>query len=148
VKEALKKHPDIPAGELEQVIGEYVFNPVPGTQQFSVFDPLEVLEIGTGYMMIKRHVFDKWKEAYPNQLYRPDHAGQPNFDGSRMIHAYFDTVIDPQSKRYLSEDYMFCQWWRNIGGKVHLCPWMLTKHHGAYGFTGNLPKVANVLGKL
>jgi hypothetical protein len=99
-------------------------------------------------MMVKRHVFDKFKEAYPEFRYKPDHVGQEHFDGSRYIHAYFDTVIDPDSHRYLSEDYMFCQWWRKIGGEIWLCPWMQTQHIGTYPFSGNLPKIAELTGKL
>jgi len=135
-------------GELEGVAGEYVFNPVPGTTQFKVTEPLEVMEIGTGYMLIKRHVFDKFREEYPHLNYKPDHAGQPNFDGSRYIHAYFDTVIDPDSHRYLSEDYMFCQYWRAIGGSVWLCPWMKTEHVGTYSFKGDMPRIAALTGSL
>ena len=136
-------------------MGEYVFNVVKGTQSFQVSDPLEVLEIGTGHMLIKRHVFEKMQEAYPLIKYKPDHVGQANFDGSRYIHAYFDTVIDTTesitgggSERYLSEDYMFCQMWRKIGGKIFLCPWMKTQHIGTYAFTGNMPAVAQFTGKL
>lgn len=135
-------------GELEGVTGDYVFNPVPGTKNFNVNEPLEVMEIGTGFMMVKRAVFDKFKEEYPHLNYKPDHAGQQNFDGTRYIHAYFDTVIDPDSKRYLSEDYMFCQYWRAIGGAVWLCPWMKTQHIGTYAFTGDLPKIAKLSGNL
>ena len=115
VAAAARNHPDMPPGELEGLVGEYVFNVVKGTQQFSVTDPLEVLEIGTGFMMVKRDVFTKLAEAFPLIRYRPDHVGQANFDGSRYIHAYYDTVIDSAesitgggSDRYLSEDYMFC----------------------------------------
>jgi hypothetical protein len=106
------------------------------------------MEIGTGFMMVKRDVFAKYAEAYPEYRYKPDHVGQANFDGSRYIHAYFDTVIDPESERYLSEDYMFCQWWRKIGGQIFLCPWMKTQHIGTYAFSGNMPKVAELTGKL
>ena len=131
--------------------------------------------------MVKREVFTKFAEAYPHLRYKPDHVGQANFDGSRYIHAYFDTVIDKgynfedihrlmeraskgedvseeakkmleleaeASHRYLSEDYMFCQWWRAIGGQVYLCPWMKTQHIGTYAFTGNMPAVAQFTGKL
>ena len=91
---AARNHPDIEPKQLETLVGEYVFNVVKGTKQFQVTDPLEVLEIGTGFMMVKREVFDKMKDAYPNIHYKPDHVGQNNFDGSRYIHAYFDTVID------------------------------------------------------
>ena len=121
---------------------------VKGTSQFQVTEPLEVMEIGTGFMMVKREVFGKYAEAYPEYRYKPDHVGQANFDGSRYIHAYFDTVIDPESERYLSEDYMFCQWWRKIGGQIYLCPWMKTQHIGTYAFSGNMPKVAELTGKL
>jgi hypothetical protein len=162
IKEAVKKHPEIATTELEKLAGDFVFNPVPGTEKFSVAEPVEVLEIGTGFMMVKREVFDKFKEAYPEFSYRPDHVGQANFDGQRYIHAYFDTVIDRKRKvmvngeerefggsdRYLSEDYMFCQWWRNIGGKIWLCPWMKTHHIGTYAFTGDMPAVANFVGSL
>jgi hypothetical protein len=135
-------------GELEGVAGDYVFNPVPGTKSFSVLEPLEVMEIGTGFMMVKRAVFDKFKEEYPHLNYKPDHVGQANFDGSRYIHAYFDTVIDPDSHRYLSEDYMFCQYFRAIGGRIWLCPWMKTGHTGTYEFKGDMQKIAQLTGNL
>ncbi len=135
-------------GMLEGLVGEYVFNPVPGTTQFRVVEPLEVMEIGTGFMMVKRQVFEKFKAEYPHLNYKPDHVGQNNFDGTRYIHAYFDTVIDPDTHRYLSEDYMFCQYWRAIGGQVWLCPWMRTGHVGTYMFTGDMNKVAELTGNL
>lgn len=135
-------------GELEGLVGDYVFNPVPGTTQFKVTEPLEVMEIGTGFMMVKRQVFDKFKEEYPHLNYKPDHIGQANFDGTRYIHAYFDTVIDPDSHRYLSEDYMFCQYWRAIGGQIWLCPWMKTQHIGTYAFTGDMNRIAALSGNL
>ena len=148
VIEAIKRDPDISGSELEKVTGDYVFNAVSGTGQFSVGEPLEVMEIGTGYMLIKREVFEKFKEAYPEKSYKPDHVGQANFDGTRYIHAYFDTVIDPDSHRYLSEDYMFCQYWRAIGGQIWLCPWMKTQHVGTYAFTGDMNKIAEITGSL
>lgn len=135
-------------GELEGVTGEYVFNAVPGTTQFKVSEPLEVMEIGTGFMLIKQAVFAKFAEEYPHLNYKPDHAGQTNFDGSRYIHAYFDTVIDPDSHRYLSEDYMFCQYWRAIGGAIWLCPWMRTQHVGTYAFSGDMNAIAALTGNL
>jgi len=155
IAHAARNHPDLEPKELEGLVGEYVFNVVKGTSQFQVTEPLEVMEIGTGYMMIKRDVFNKMKDEYPTIRYKPDHVGQANFDGSRYIHAYFDTIIDTKesivgggSDRYLSEDYMFCQLWRKMGGQIFLCPWMKTQHIGSYAFTGNMPAVAQYTGKL
>jgi len=155
VAEAARKHPNMNPRELEKLVGEYVFNVVKGTSQFQVTEPLEVMEIGTGYMLVKRHVFDKMAVEYPNIRYKPDHVGQSNFDGSRYIHAYFDTVLYLKflvsgggTVHYLSEDYMFCQMWRKMGGEIWLCPWMKTQHIGTYAFTGDMPKVAELTGKL
>jgi len=155
VAQAARSHPDLDPKELEQLVGEYVFNVVKGTKQFTVTEPLEVMEIGTGHMMVKREVFEKMEKEYPMIRYKPDHVGQANFDGSRYIHAYFDTVIDSKdsivgggSDRYLSEDYMFCQMWRKMGGQIFMCPWMKTQHIGTYPFTGNMPAVAQHTGKL
>lgn len=155
IANAARKKPELPAKELEKLVGTFVFNldkntPVGrGEKKLLIYDPTEVLEIGTGYMLIKRDVFQQMKEKLPQIQYRPDHIGQENFDGSRYIHAYFDTVIDTKDSitgggtdRYLSEDYMFCQMWRKIGGKVYLCPWMKTKHVGSYSFTGDLAAIA------
>lgn len=48
------------------------------------------------------------------------------------------------SKRYLSEDYMFCQNVRRMGLKVWLCPWMQLKHTGFYTFGGQLAAMAAI----
>ena len=155
IKTAILKNPEIDIGDLEKLAGDFVFNPVQGTSQFSVSDPLEVMEIGTGFMMVKREVFAKMAEEYPQIHYKPDHVGQAHFDGTRYIHAYFDTVIDTKdsitgggSDRYLSEDYMFCQMWRKMGGQIWLCPWMRTAHIGTYHFQGDMPAIANFVGEM
>ncbi|NBR26542.1 MAG: hypothetical protein EBU08_22735 [Micrococcales bacterium] len=145
---------------------------------------MEVLEGGTGFMMIQRRVFEKFKEAYPQLSYKPDHVRMEHFDGSREIHAFFDALIDDKytnienelkdfyeknpsaskeevlefvshknkndaslqkySNRYLSEDYMFCQWARRIDLKVWFCPWMKLSHMGSYVFSGSLADLAQV----
>jgi hypothetical protein len=165
---ALKDTPTV--ADIEQVVGDYVFNPVAGTHTFNVGEPLRVMEIGTGFMMIKRHVFERYQLQYPEYRYKPDHVGQANFDGSRYIHAFFDCIIDRKrtitivqdygerkkgdvvevggSDRYLSEDYSFNQHFRNMGGEIWLCPWMRTFHVGTYAFQGNMPAVAKFVGSL
>lgn len=129
---------------LERYVGDYVFNPANGSNQIRLDQPVEVLEGGTGFMCITRSAFEKYQEAYPEFMYKPDHVRTKHFDGSREIMAFFDCVIDPESKRYLSEDYMFCQWARKAGIKVWLCPWMKTVHMGSYMFSGSLQDLAQV----
>ena len=139
--------------QLEEYTGDFVFNPAGGTSEIKITEPVEVLEIGTGFMLVAREVFEKFRDAYPQFNYKPDHNRSENFDGSRYIHAFFDTVIDSDafagdgssgSDRYLSEDYMFCQWARDLGIKVWMCPWMRLKHMGTYIFGGDLASLASV----
>lgn len=139
--------------KLEEFTGDFVFNPIGGTTEIKVSEPVEVLEIGTGFMLIAREVLEKFRDAYPQFAYKPDHNRSENFDGSRYIHAFFDTVIDSEafagkgsggSDRYLSEDYMFCQFTRKIGISTWLCPWMKLGHVGSYVFNGTLPALGNL----
>jgi hypothetical protein len=95
-------------------------------------------------MMIRRQTFEKFAAAYPEKLYTPDHVRTEHFDGSRQIMAYFDTPICPDTNRYLSEDYMFCQWSRNAGMHVWFCPWMHLQHVGMYVFGGSLVDLAQI----
>ena len=133
---------------LEDFVGDFVFNPVidPGeiSKPIRLDEPAEVLEIGTGFMMIRRETFDKYLGQFPDILYRPDHVRTEAFDGSREIGMYFQAEIDPVSKRYLSEDYLFCQNSRKAGMKVWLCPWMHLQHAGFYTFGGKLAALASI----
>ena len=129
---------------LEAFVGDYVFNPVAGQRSVPVNEPVEVGEAGTGFMMIRRNTFEKYEEVYPEYKYKPDHVRTAHFDGSREIMAFFDCIIDPESKRYLSEDYMFCYNVRKAGMKVWLCPWMELKHCGTYIFGGSLAALAQI----
>jgi|TARA_R110000868_G_scaffold274420_1_gene533851 hypothetical protein len=130
--------------DLDEYTADFVFNPVQQTNTFSMADPLEVGEAGTGFMLIPRATFEKFKEAYPELSYRPDHVRTESFDGTRDIHAYFDCIIDPETRRYLSEDYFFCKKSRQAGMKIWACPWMQLQHIGSYIFKGNLGKIGSL----
>lgn len=145
VKQAVDKGiADEDPNRLEKFVGDYVFNPKGGQKEIPLGEPVEVMEIGTGFMMIRRKTFDKYKEVFPHLHYKPDHIRTEAFDGSREIMAYFDCIIDPVSKRYLSEDYMFCYNVQKAGMKVWFCPWMQTQHVGTYVFGGSLADLASI----
>ena len=138
---------------LEEYTGDFVINPSEGTAEIKLTEPVEVLEIGTGFMMVRREVFEQFRDAYPQFSYKPDHNRSEHFTGDRYIHAYFDTVIDSKeylgdvadgSDRYLSEDYFFCQFVRKIGYKIYLCPWMHLSHTGSYVFNGSMSSLAKL----
>jgi hypothetical protein len=134
------KDPD----NLEKYVGDYVFNPKEGSGSIALDEPVEVLEGGTGFMMIQRSALEKFAAAYPQYSYMPDHVRTAHFDGTREIMQYFQAEIDPKSKRYLSEDYWFCQKMWDINVKTWLCPWMKLQHMGSYVFGGSLIDLAQI----
>lgn len=133
---------------LEEFVGDFVFNPVmdagEGSKSIRLDEPAEVLELGTGFMMVRRNTFEEYVKAYPEIMYRPDHVRTEAFDGSRKIGMYFQADIDKDSERYLSEDYWFCQYARKAGMKIYMCPWMHLQHAGFYTFGGKLAALASV----
>jgi hypothetical protein len=129
---------------LEKYVGDFVFNPKEGTGSIALDEPVEVLEGGTGFMMIQRAALEKFQAAYPQYMYKPDHVRTEHFDGTREILMAFQAEVDPVSKRYLSEDYWFCQKSWEIGVKTWLCPWMKLQHMGSYVFGGSLIDLAQI----
>jgi len=130
---------------LEKYVGDFVFNPKGGQQSIAISEPCEVLEIGTGFMMITKDAMQKFYDTYKDQYsYKPDHVRTEHFDGSREILQFFQAEIDPVSKRYLSEDYWFCQKAQAAGIKTWFCPWMKLQHVGSYIFGGSLADLAQI----
>jgi hypothetical protein len=95
-------------------------------------EPVEIFNGGTGFMLIKRNVFDLLKPHCPT--YTNDMLpGQ-----QEVVTEYFATSIEPESNRLLSEDYHFCRLARLNGIKVWAAPWVELGHIGSYKFEGKL----------
>ena len=124
--------------ELEKYTGDYVLNFCEGVESFRVDEPVQVEEAGTGFMLYPRSVLEKMMDAYPENQYIPDNAKTPGFEGEKPIQCFFDCDIDPESRRYLSEDYWFCRKATAMGLKVWVCPWMNLTHYGTLGFRGEI----------
>jgi len=80
---------------------------------------IEVTHSPTGCMLIKRPVFTKMIEKYPDKnivqktVINGEYVTMPN------LWNFFDTTHDPVEKTYLGEDFSFCKLWTEIGGKCH-----------------------------
>ena len=96
---------------------------------------LPVYDAGTGFMIIKRNVFSKIINAYPEILYYADKDMTVPKE-QRKMYAFFDTSID-EDGRYLSEDYTFCRRWQKLGGQIHLDINVVLNHAGSYVFRGH-----------
>lgn len=94
--------------------------------------PVEIFNGGTGFMLIKREVFDALKPhcpTYTNDMLQ---------DQKEIVTEYFATSIEPESNRLLSEDYHFCRLARLNNIKVWAAPWVELGHIGSYKFEGKL----------
>jgi hypothetical protein len=96
----------------------------------------------TGFMMIKREVIDKMIAAYPDLKYNNDLNTPPELNPH--FYAFFDTMIDPKDRRYLSEDYTFSRRWQDIGGEIWLDPSISLNHYGSFNFQGNPQQIIQV----
>lgn len=112
----------------------------PETRQIRVENgAVEVLDASTGFFLIKRETIEKMILAHPELHYRND----SNIDTKLNKHCYalFDTMIDPDDNRYLSEDYTFCRRWQKLGGEIWLDPNTKLNHVGSYTFEGDVSKI-------
>lgn len=102
IKRAVDKgFADQDPNQLDRFVGDFVFNPLPGVTSIKIDEPGQVLEAGTGFMMIQRRAFEMVKAARPDLSYRPDHVRTAAFDGSREIMAYFMDPIDKWNREKL-----------------------------------------------
>jgi hypothetical protein len=90
----------------------------------------EVSKTGTGFMLIKREVFEKLN-AHPATKPFMNDIGLPA-ELNPYMKTYFDTAV--RENRYYSEDWTFCENWRDLGGKVWVDKRVLLKHTGTYVF--------------
>jgi len=93
-----------------------------------------VREAPTGFMLIKRAVFDRMIPAYPDLRFVPDmHDSVPG----DVYFRFFDVMMDPASGRYLSEDYGFCRLWERLGGEIYVDANSNLSHQGGKIYRGN-----------
>jgi len=129
----------VPFDQLRYHSAAFVVNLVGYTEKVTVpvNEPAEIWNGGTGFMLIKREVFEKMAEKVPEYANdSTDLSGAVKH--GEMIKEYFATSIEPGTNRLLSEDYHFCRTWREMGEKIWAAPWASLAHVGTYMFDGAL----------
>ena len=95
---------------------------------------LRMEEAPTGFMVIKRAVFERLIQAYPELQYVPDSFG---VEDAGLHYRFFDVMVDPITRRYLSEDYGFCRLWSGLGESIYIDANSNLSHQGAKLYRGN-----------
>jgi hypothetical protein len=108
---------------------KWCVNGIPGKED-GADNLVEVTKTGTGFLLIKREVFEKL-DAHPAVRAFANDIGLPP-ELNKYMKTYFDTAV--REGRYYSEDWTFCENWRDIGGQVFVDKRVLLRHTGTYTF--------------
>jgi hypothetical protein len=121
--------------DLANYTGDFAFNLVSQDGAPDELGMIEVKHIATGFMLIKKSVLESLKPHVPKYT-------ELKNDGS-IYEAYdfFQIGPNPDTGRYTSEDYFFCNLWRKHGGQIYLNPFIKLTHTGTYIFSGDLKKL-------
>tara|TARA_R100001594_G_C4004275_1_gene255489 strand:+ start:130 stop:807 length:678 start_codon:yes stop_codon:yes gene_type:complete len=92
----------------------------------------------TGFMLIHRSVFETIIKQRPDLKYTNDidfyMSAEDNF------YDFFTVGVNSKSKKYESEDYGFCQLWKECGGQIYCATNTNLTHIGRHNYKGNLYK--------
>ena len=124
--------------DVDVIGGLYPMKTLPVKWVVNVFDGAEegpdslqeVSKTGTGFMLVKRHVFEKLNEHPAVKPFNND-IGLPK-ELDKYLKTYYDTAV--RENRYYSEDWTFCENWRDLGGQVWVDKRVLLRHTGTYTF--------------
>lgn len=112
--------------EFTGLIDNGMFDPVEKNPDLT--KPIEVVKLATGFTLIKKEVFTKIKENFPENSYRRN---------GKDLFLYFDTQLvkhEDGVRYYYGNDTYFCYLWRQLGGKVYLLPWVNPSHIGKFKY--------------
>ena len=109
---------------------KWCVNGIPDADQNDPSGLIEVTKTGTGFLLIKRDVFEKLNAHPAVKPFTNDIGLDPALNP--YMKTYFDTAV--RENRYYSEDWTFCENWRDIGGQVWVDKRVLLKHTGTYVF--------------
>jgi hypothetical protein len=91
---------------------------------------IEALTVGTGFMVLTRSCVEKMVAASADNFFVDPLSG-------KKIHRLFECKID-EHRQFWSEDYTFCNKWRDIGGKIHIDFSVKLEHVGNHVWAGAL----------
>ena len=94
------------------------------------------LWLSTGCWCLHRSAIEKMIEAYPELTY----DGDDNMSNQKVYGLYIPMIKtlqmrDKKVKKYLSEDWSFCERWRSLGGQIYADTSIVLKHYGEKPFS-------------
>jgi hypothetical protein len=90
---------------------------------------------GTGFLLIERQAMQSMVDAHPELRARMGDMADKLVEEAVMV---FETMIEPETGQYLSEDYAFCRRWRDLGGEIWADTEARLTHVGSTAYSGSL----------
>jgi len=89
--------------------------------------------VGTGFLLVSRPAAERLAQAHPELR-----AGLGDVRGSAVREAamVFDSMIEPETGRYLADHQAFCRRWRDLGGEVWVDLRSALAHVGEIEYSG------------
>jgi FkbM family methyltransferase len=122
-------YPKKQQGRLEWVVNPLIPSP---PMREDALQPLKY--IGTGFLCIKREVFEQMIVAYPELSFREDYGNRGIAHDFWSMGVYRPKDNPKDEGRYLSEDWFFCQRWLDMGGEVFGHTKVALRHQGSVVF--------------
>jgi hypothetical protein len=98
----------------------------------------KTLYSGLGFALIRKSVFQKMIQHYPELKYTGGFLPTDPFPQSQNRYALFNDFIDEKTGRYLPEDRSFCLRWTRMGGEIWVDAQSRLYHMGNMVFDGDL----------
>lgn len=109
----------------------------------------EVKRIGTGVMSIKRNVFEKLSEVVEKYIEdNPLGLKEERFNFFPVTIQYDANWGGEGANRMMSEDYNFCNLWKEEGGKIYAKAGIVSSHSGFYEYSADLKEQLKVVQKI
>ena len=97
---------------------------------------MEVSNVPTGCLLIKRTVIEKMIQAYPQlRIDQPQIINGVDVN-KPYVYNFFDTLFDEKKHKYFGEDFAFCKRWTDIGGKCYAYVMDYITHVGEHQYCG------------
>jgi len=96
----------------------------------------EITRGPTGFMLIKRQVFERMGKEYPEMKIRQQTMLNQQMHETEHFWNFFDTEFNKEKGTFKGEDFAFCERWTKIGGKLYANVDAYITHHGDYSYKG------------
>lgn len=130
--------------ELARFAGQFTLDLIDSSSGMRVDQPVELATAEAGLMVLRRDVFETLCERHPELRYAPEPQDCEAGEVGDMLHALFQSTVDPATSRLLSGTALFSYRARSAGFRLWLAPWLKTTSTGSARFAGSLADLADL----